>query len=74
MAGEIMVARRTATLMFQGRRVVIEQGRTTARAGHPLVDNYDGMWEPLTVDFDVDEAPAEPRAEPKPRARRKTTG
>jgi hypothetical protein len=57
MAGGILVAKKTASLVWNGSHIVIKQGVTTARVGHPLLDCYGEMFEPIRVDFDLDEAP-----------------
>lgn len=70
---DILIATKTASLVFNGRPIVIKQGRTTVREGHPLLDAAGGMFEPLRVDFDLEDAkparvrtPAAPVKEPEP--------
>ncbi|BBB01070.1 hypothetical protein RVR_8313 [Actinacidiphila reveromycinica] len=54
MAGDILVARRTAAVVWQGRQIVLQAGETFARAGHPILDVYGAEFEPITVHFDTD--------------------
>lgn len=70
MAGSILVARKTAALVFGGRTVYIEQGVTLAREGHPILDAAGEMFEPVNVHFEVSEPPTtvtedEPPANPQ---------
>lgn len=74
MAGDILVAKQTAVLVYDGRQITITGGRTTVRAGHPILDGREQMFEPIRIDFDV-EQPAEPKqaaAKPATTRRKKT--
>ncbi|WP_406168889.1 histone-like nucleoid-structuring protein Lsr2 [Streptomyces sp. NBC_00996] len=72
MAGGIFVAKKTASMIWQGRHIVLEQGVTLAREGHPLLDAAGEMFEPVTVHFDLEDSAepvqAEEDAEPNPAA------
>lgn len=72
-SSDIMVARRTAALVFGGRTVTIQRGVTLARVGHPILDAAGEMFEPAHVHFEVaptgsakQETPPEPAPEPEP--------
>ncbi|MGZ0231117.1 Lsr2 family DNA-binding protein [Streptomyces sp. CPS1] len=71
MAGDILVAKRTAALVWRGRQVIIKAGETFARAGHPILDVYGDEFEPVFVHFDVDDsgksAPVEQRTTEPPK-------
>lgn len=55
MAGEILVAKKTATIAWQNKVVTITAGETFARAGHPILDAYGAEFEPVFVHFDTEE-------------------
>lgn len=55
MAGNILVARKTAALLFEGRTFFIEEGVTMAREGHAILAAAGSMFEPLRVHFEVEE-------------------
>lgn len=55
MAGQVFVAATTARFQFDGQPVVIAEGRTTAREGHPIMRGRESLWRPLQVTFEVDE-------------------
>lgn len=59
MAGDILVAKKTAVLAWDGRTVFIEAGTTLAREGHPILDAAGEMFEPVYVHFEVDGVPEE---------------
>lgn len=65
-----MVARQTASVIWEGQTLVIQGGVTTAREGHPILDAYRAEFEPLTVTFEVDgdPTPAAPPAQAAPAA------
>ena len=64
MAGDILVAKATAALTWQGQTVFIQQGVTLAREGHPLLAVAGEMFGPLHVHFDT-KAPAPAPAVPE---------
>lgn len=70
MAGGILVAKRTAALVWHGRTLVIQAGETFAREGHPILDSYGDEFEPIMVHFEVDDSESEkteaPKAPPAP--------
>lgn len=59
MAGEILVATSTSLVQVDGKQTIIAAGRTTVRAGHPMLEQYGHLFEPLTVDFDLDDTDAD---------------
>jgi hypothetical protein len=61
---EILVAKSAAQIHYEGQRIVLCAGRTTVRAGHPLLEQYGDLFEPLKVDYDTAAAagPVEPDA------------
>ena len=84
---DILVANTTCMIEHEGRRVMLRRGITTVRAGHPIAEGHEQLFEPITVHFDrgapVEQATAAPgekrsvqpradtSAESKPKARRK---
>lgn len=48
---DLLVARRTAALRLNGRRTMVQAGRTTAEPGADIVKENPSLWEPLTVDY-----------------------
>ena len=74
MSGDIFVARGGAVVVLGDRRIVLQEGQTV-RAGHPLMEGREHLFEPFTVDFEYDgttqAAPAdtpEPAGGPDPKA------
>lgn len=65
MAGDILVAKATAALTWQGQTVFIQQGVTLARQGHPILDAAGDMFGPIHVHFDIEQAA--PAAAPEPK-------
>lgn len=74
MAGDILVAKRSAFFTYEGQRVMVKAGRTHVRAGHPILAGREDMFAPVEVDFDLDEPDADESDadEPKPKPRRRT--
>lgn len=52
MAGDIYIARTGAVLNLDGQVTYITPGMT-ARAGHKILSQAGGLFEPLRVDFEV---------------------
>jgi hypothetical protein len=52
---EILVAKETAHITYDGIPQMLVAGRTLARDTHPLVSDYPELWEPLKVQYDVEE-------------------
>lgn len=69
---DIYVATKTATFTFQGRRVFVTAGKTTVRQGHPMLDEFPTLFEPLKVTYDTDRPEVE-RATANPGERRTVT-
>jgi hypothetical protein len=57
-AGGVLVARMSAMLTWEGQPVLVAEGRTTAREGHPILDEHGALFKPLEVDFEVTGKPA----------------
>jgi hypothetical protein len=59
---EILVAKETFTTELDGSPVVVQKGRTRVRAGHPLTEGREELFEPveLEVHYDVEQATAAP--------------
>lgn len=53
MADDILVALRSEMFDFDGRRVLVSAGRTTVRAGHPLLTGHGDLFGPLVPDYEV---------------------
>ena len=53
MAGQIFVAAATAYAAYEGRQVVLSEGRTTAREGHPVIAANPDLWVPLVPTFEA---------------------
>lgn len=47
-----------------GVAVKVRRGRTTAQAGHPIVEAYPDLWEPVQVDYPAAPADAAPAMKP----------
>jgi hypothetical protein len=52
----ILVAKTTAMIEHEGRRMVIKQGITTAHEGHDVVNEHPELWEPQTVTFETEKS------------------
>lgn len=61
---EILVARQDGMIVLDGERVFIHKGVTRVRAGHPLLEGREDLFEPLSVQYDVEDATARPEAPP----------
>lgn len=53
----IFVATNSVLAEYNGQPLYIHQGVTTVRAGHPLLDTFGGLFEPLRPMFEVDDEP-----------------
>lgn len=69
-SNDLFVAVKVAAVGFEGRTVMLEPGMVV-RAGHPLLQGREELFEPLRVDFEVEQEvpkaalpPAEPKAAP----------
>lgn len=54
MAADVLVATRSALVMYDGRQRMIRAGRTFARAGHPILEDHTGLFEPVKVEFELE--------------------
>lgn len=57
---DIYVAVESAVLYVNGTPHVIHKGTTRVRDGHPLLERNRGMFAPLDVHYDVEQATAAP--------------
>lgn len=57
---DILVAKESFIVKYDGQMVTVHQGVTRVRAGHPLTKGRESLFEPLTVDYDVEQASAAP--------------
>lgn len=60
MPSEILVARETGSILFEGERVIVHKGVTRVRSGHPLLKGHEELFEPITCHWDVEDATARP--------------
>lgn len=65
--GAILIAAESAMFDFEGRRVFITAGKTTAREGHPVLKGREKLFRPLEVDFDLPDGGSKPPAPAKPK-------
>ena len=54
---DILVPTETFVVWHEGRLVRFRTGRTTVRQGHPLTAGEEHRFRPLSVDFDIAQAP-----------------
>lgn len=59
---DVWVATTTFACQLDGENVVVHAGETRVRVGHPLLDRYEGYFEPVGSDvhFDIEDASAAP--------------
>ena len=57
---EIYVARSTGIIRVKGELYTYIAGRTRLRAGHPLLKALPDKFEPLSLDYDLEQATAAP--------------
>jgi hypothetical protein len=50
----IMVARESFAITHEGHPVFVKMDKTTARAGHPIVQANPSLWMPQQVIFELD--------------------
>jgi hypothetical protein len=51
--GAVLVALQGAFFTYEGQPVVLVQGQTTAREGHPILKGRENLFGPLKVNFDL---------------------
>lgn len=56
----IFVAKESFTTEVDGVPTIIRAGLDRVRAGHPLLEGREHLFEPLTVQYDVEQATAAP--------------
>ena len=57
---EIYVARSTGVIRIKGESFTYIAGRTRVRAGHPLLKALPDKFQPLSLDYDLEQATAAP--------------
>lgn len=67
----IYVATRTFVTTLDGKRVMVNRGKTRVRHGHPLLKGREDLFSPIEVQYDVEQATKAP-GEKRP-VRKKTT-
>lgn len=60
---KIYIARITAHVVYEGKRVLVRQGKTTVHEDHGLYKAHPELFVPQRVDWDVEDAPA-PKPQP----------
>lgn len=60
MAGQIYVAKQTFTTEVDGTPVTVHAGITRVREGHALLKGRSELFEPILVQYDVEQATAKP--------------
>lgn len=58
--GAIFQARESFSTILDGAPIAVVGGHTRVREGHPLLKGREHLFEPLTVDYDVEQATAAP--------------
>lgn len=58
--GTIYVARESFSTILKGEHIPVVGGRTRVREGHPLLKGREHLFEPLTVDYEMEQATAAP--------------
>lgn len=58
--GVIYVAKESFTTMLNGEEVTVAAGRTRVREGHELLRGRMHLFEPMVVDYEVEQATAAP--------------
>lgn len=53
-------AKESFTTTVGGKDISVIEGRTTVREGHPLLKGRETLFEPLVVDYDVEQATNRP--------------
>ena len=56
----IYVARDSFLTIVDGVEVMISKGKTRVREGHPLLSGREDLFEPMTVDYDIEQASSAP--------------
>lgn len=56
--GRIMIATQGAMFDYEGQKVFIVEGKTTAREGHPVLKGREGLFKPLVPEFEIEQGTA----------------
>lgn len=51
---DVLVTKHAALIEHDGQTVILKAG-TTVRVGHPIIDGHEGLFEPLRVQYDLEE-------------------
>ncbi len=57
---EVLIARDSFVLEYEGAPVSIVGGVTRVRSGHPMLKGVEHLFEPMTVHYDIEQATAAP--------------
>lgn len=57
---DVLVAKTNAMIEYDGRRIVVKKGITTAHADHDVVRTHPDLWEPQKINFATAAKPVEP--------------
>jgi hypothetical protein len=58
--GEILVAKETFTKRFQGADYTFTAGRDRVRAGHPILQGIEHLFEPIWPHYEIEQATSAP--------------
>jgi len=68
-SGKIYVAVVTGSVgLKDGTSVILQEGVTRVREGHPLLEGRESLFQELTVHYDVEDTRRAPQDEPAPEA------
>ena len=74
---DVYVAKESFACRLDGKRVIVNRGKTRVRHGHPLLKGREHLFSPIGVHYDVEQATAAPgevrKVTRKSAARKKTT-
>jgi hypothetical protein len=56
----VFTPKETFTIDIDGVPTTLRHNKSFVRAGHPLLDEYPQLFEPVAVQFDVEQATAAP--------------
>lgn len=57
---DVYVCKESGAFVYNGQMVVVNKDVTRVRKGHPMLDQYPELFEPITVHYDVEQATAGP--------------
>lgn len=59
MGNQIFIAKQSFSTRLDGVPVAVHEGTTRVREGHPLLEGREHLFEPITVQYDTEEATTE---------------